>query len=667
MWTVKLGRACLLFLSLLSLAPVAAEASPSRYFLVSVADLRASDDGDEWARESCRQIYGILNEFSRVSADIACYQVGRGKSPEADFLKKSGAELDYRIDLTRRRDNTYTLEIRNFNRKDSTDFEKVGWTLRDGATAGWKDGLLRALGNFALFIDNEEYYRLALLVNGVQESSSLSFNPDTGIFKDKLTGMELSQREAYAQFAAESDRKKNYLRSGIEIGALLAGGMAIYYKNLVYNSVDFDYGLGEGIRKKLNGDAVRFDDNDKFANAGHALAGVLYYQIARSNGFNSLESYLVALGSSTIWEFLEYHEVLSINDEIITSIGGYVVGEATHQVACALRQKNPGLFGKTVAALLDPSGAANGTMDKYGKSKNFNKLNDCARPRWSEITMYLGVDKTTKPFDAAAASRTGFGFSGDVVNVPGFDQEGKSTGIVTDTALSRFLLEGAAGSGGIDDLRVIAKVVSVAWQKRSMAKNDAGELEGYDFIIGLGHGITWNDRGTDGKDDFYGTVNVAGPTAVVNVRRNGIRIRAELGLYADFVMVKSYAVDKYAADNGTEGLQSILKKRNAYWGYGASLMGGLSAEYGRWEIGWNMQESQANIIQGKDRMEEAVTKRESFQDSYGSQSLWVGYRITRSLKVKVSVEQIRRAGRVGGAYEAHGTETRKMGYLIYEF
>ena len=195
--------------------------------------------------------------------------------------------------------------------------------------------------NFFLYADNEQGYKAALIVAGVNESDEVDYDEKAQVFRDAKTNEPISINKAIELFEKKSPRKKNYLRTGIEIGVQLSAAMGIYYKNLVFNQQDFDYTLKSGLKGKyVTGDAILFDDNDKFSNYGHTYAGVMYYQTARSNGFNSLESALITLASSTIWETLEYHEVMSINDQILTPIGGYVIGEATYQVACALISKN---------------------------------------------------------------------------------------------------------------------------------------------------------------------------------------------------------------------------------------------------------------------------------------------------------------------------------------
>jgi hypothetical protein len=80
-------------------------------------------------------------------------------------------------------------------------------------------------------------------------------------------------------------------------------------------------------------EAWRFDTNLFRVNWTHQLAGSLYYNFARANRLTWLESTLVTLCGALWWEFVtEWREVISINDLIFTTVGGYAGGEAFYQL-----------------------------------------------------------------------------------------------------------------------------------------------------------------------------------------------------------------------------------------------------------------------------------------------------------------------------------------------
>lgn len=59
----------------------------------------------------------------------------------------------------------------------------------------------------------------------------------------------------------------------------------------------------------------------------HPYHGSLYYNTARSNGYNYWQSGVFALGGSAMWELFMENEYPSANDIIATPVGGMALGE----------------------------------------------------------------------------------------------------------------------------------------------------------------------------------------------------------------------------------------------------------------------------------------------------------------------------------------------------
>src|SRR6478736_1119539 len=65
----------------------------------------------------------------------------------------------------------------------------------------------------------------------------------------------------------------------------------------------------------------------------HPYHGSLYFDAARSNGFNYWESGLFTLAGSAIWECCMENTAPSINDLINTTLGGMTRGEISYRLA----------------------------------------------------------------------------------------------------------------------------------------------------------------------------------------------------------------------------------------------------------------------------------------------------------------------------------------------
>lgn len=88
---------------------------------------------------------------------------------------------------------------------------------------------------------------------------------------------------------------------------------------------------------------------------GHPYQGALSFGAARGAGLSFWWSALYTTLSSAMWELFYEAESPSVNDQITTSIGGSLLGEALHRAAHqALGWRGPGWIGRIGATLLDP-------------------------------------------------------------------------------------------------------------------------------------------------------------------------------------------------------------------------------------------------------------------------------------------------------------------------
>lgn len=657
-------------LLLLTTGPASA-LSTSVKVLVSVGDLKDNAE-TSWKKSICHKVYAMANQVNTDGVHITCrsFDTASFKDEKLNSLQK---DHSFHLRIMRTANDDVLVDATNWQRKHDSDFKSLAWKFNDVAHGKItkEQAFHKAMTNFFFYVANEKAFKAGLLVNGAAESTSIEYDPKKGLFLDKTTKEPLSIDKAVTQFENESEEKKNYLRAGIEVGTMLSAGMAIYYKHLVFNQQDFDYGFRDGIRKKLNGEAILFDDNDKLSNYGHVYAGVLYYQVARANGFNSLESFLITFASSAAWEFLEYHEVFSINDQILTPVGGYIIGEASYQISCALLQK--GTAAKTLGYTINPGLAMNHAIDKALGNSKYASQEDCAKPRWSKISLFLGVEKSQNPHESQKNQNNIFGLEAEVATIPNYNKPGQTSQVIYDTALVKSLVEYGSGNG-LGDLTVIAQVVAAAYNQKDLRVDERGQLEGYDVVLGIGSASTWRDRGGSFRsesDDFYGTINILGASARANIFYKGMNIQAEFAFYGDFAMVKSWALEDFKSRNGgnLDDQLNVTRKRGYYWGMGTTTLAALSIEKDSIKVGYNAQFSSATDISERHRQQEQIgpIRAASFKDSIVTHQIYVTFKITKNLSFRLAREIVRREGSANGIASKPGTERRTTGTLVYLF
>ncbi len=101
-------------------------------------------------------------------------------------------------------------------------------------------------------------------------------------------------------------------------------------------------------------------DSFKTDQASHPFHGSLFFNSARSNGYNFWESGIFAAAGSFVWELGLEKEPPAINDLVNTTLGGMSRGEVLHRLATMLRDNTAtgsGRFWRELGAgVMDPAG-----------------------------------------------------------------------------------------------------------------------------------------------------------------------------------------------------------------------------------------------------------------------------------------------------------------------
>jgi len=197
-----------------------------------------------------------------------------------------------------------------------------------------------------------------------QERASLSLDeePAARVDDELLPPFEGRARVFLEQ---EDPGKKNALNYIVPVAEIVAFEILLnlYDRNYVDPEV---YGVtADSVRHNLHHAWVL--DTDPFAvnMVAHPYTGALYYGFARSAGHSPEVSFLYAVFGSVLWEYAGETGPASINDLIMTGVGGSFLGEALFRMANMLLRSGgnePGFFPQVAAALLLPSA----TVDVYG-------------------------------------------------------------------------------------------------------------------------------------------------------------------------------------------------------------------------------------------------------------------------------------------------------------
>ncbi len=176
------------------------------------------------------------------------------------------------------------------------------------------------------------------VVSGASAQTPISFSVSQPVAPDSVD-IEYYGKEHPARAAA--------MVGGLNIGVWAFDRYVrnVYFAHISMKSISDNLKMG-----------FKWDNDNIGANmVAHPYHGSLYYNAARSNGFNYWQSALFALGGSAMWEIAMETEYPSTNDIIATPVGGAAMGEVLYRASdMVLDDRTSGMerFGREAAAFV---------------------------------------------------------------------------------------------------------------------------------------------------------------------------------------------------------------------------------------------------------------------------------------------------------------------------
>jgi len=475
---------------------------------------------------------------------------------------------------------------------------------------------------------------------------------------------------------------RNTGRALFEIGSVMMYSQVRYWLNYAKFIEDwqFHFSWKDQKRRFFTFEAWSLDSNAFSLNWTHAFAGVLYYNFARTNHLSWPQSFLFSMGGSLWWEYVaEWREVISLNDNIMTSIGGCAAGEAWFQLGKYFVGRK-GFF-NGILSFIDPLMKLNHWIDKeQGKNLSLGP-----EPGWHSFRFFLG--QRSMPASSGVGPQNNFiaGFHTQIIHVPDYGKPGKTGRMVMDTLASDLDVDFAFLHGRIEEVNLSTRVVGLGYFKQDIDANSRG----YAYYLGLGSAFTlfkkksvafYDSSSIPVKQDFdlhleeprefrdkLSIVHILGPAFDYTKFSPASRIRLVLDATLDFGLINSYALNKYSVGRDLAGVKTTLLYYGYYYGLGTTLSSGLTYNIHSLEFNGLVRYQAYGSMDGLDRFQEEVTDDFHLTDTRLTYLIGAALRIPGTpVELYGSYEGIDRRGVIKDI--RHGSlENRYTLFMSYKF
>ena len=436
--------------------------------------------------------------------------------------------------------------------------------------------------------------------------------------------------------------------------------------------------------------ANRFDSNPFVTNWTHLISGHLYYSMGRYYNLSQFESVLLSMGSSLWWEYVtEWREVISINDNLFSGLGGIALGEPLFQFATYFCRR-PGILNKAIGFVFNPVFALNDVLaGKRGKSR-WRGL-ESAKPR---LQLTIGHQRRNGLDEAPAVSPLlQVGLDAAYLTIPGFGdpEQHDRGGWIKKTILSEISLDMAVGAGRVQEFSFFSRAVLGGFFRQELRPGPRSGVRGYNYFLGLATSFdlfkkaatAYYDQGEYHYDfaageqapqptdfvDKCAAVNLIGPVFDARFYAGPARFRLALAGSLDFALVNALALNPYSREHDIfePRMKTTLVHYGYYYAFGTTLSAAAGMQFGNFGFSSRCKYQVYGSIEGLDRFQDRVVDDGHIRDSRLACRFELRYSLPgMPVALGLAFEEIRRWGSLAEV-KCRRAEQRLTSQLVISF
>ncbi|HSQ34719.1 MAG TPA: DUF3943 domain-containing protein [Candidatus Binatia bacterium] len=424
-------------------------------------------------------------------------------------------------------------------------------------------------------------------------------------------------------------KKSNPGRAFAEAGIVLGVISAYYWIKYANYREDWRYELNwrDQRLRFFTLKAHSFDSNNFKINWGHVYQGTAFYNFFRSNNQSTFAAAANNVLSSLVWEYVsEWREVISINDNICTAIGGLPSGEAVFRLGRHLSLQ-PGRAARLLGWIVNPIQALNLAFDR----RAWEGVTPQIDHPLNRLEFYLGMKYGRPRFDRETAPQFSIGFDTRLMTVPGHGRPGSGQSWEGDTLKSTYAMRFNFHDYAVNEYTILTRVLWCGWVWQRVDAGGGGRhlilgltsafellknrpFWPYDYQLNV---ITAERRQTPRPTQFadkFCLVNLLGPAVDLGLQRSKWTLNAEAGATIDFGLVNALALGRYSVDHDLAGAKTTVLGFGYYYAFGATLYGEVGLKTPTLQLALGTRWSSFASINGRDQFQAMVTDNFALAD-----------------------------------------------------
>jgi len=483
-----------------------------------------------------------------------------------------------------------------------------------------------------------------------------------------------------AEAPPRPEPKGKKLRAWLELAAFSTATTINYWASDSFpEDRDFGINVHDQFSRVFLLEGWRFDSNQFSLNWSHILGGAVYYQFGRASDLSWLYAWAMSVAGSTWWEVIgEPKEVIAINDQIMTGLGGFAAGEPWYQIGHYLSHQR-GLLQRALS-FLNPVVKFNHWLDRNGAAAT-----DPAEAGWHDFSLFVGARRLTSAGGESAIDAY-FGFHARLLGIADYGRAGETRRAVRDPYFSEMSLDYATRDGHAEETRFFSKAVT--WGRFVQKIDTSGR--GYALTLGLGSAFElFKKRPVAEYDanpvpvktdlarlrleeprrftDKLAILHVAGPVLDLSVFRRDLRLRTVLEAYGDFALVNAYALGDFSRVHDIAGLKTIVFYYGYYYGFGGTLSASARLDWKGFTVHGLAGFSAWGSADVLDRFQDEITNNARLADSRTRYLFGAVWKVPGApFELFVEIESVLRRGRLAEV-SANGLEKKAYAGLAFSF